>query len=105
MEKQNVQIIAISADPIDKLEEIAKSKGYTFPLMSDPELKAIDAVGLRHPNGNIIEQTDIARPAMFLLDENRKIVWKEYPDNWRKRPTAEIVLKNVELGFQATGGY
>lgn len=103
LKSKNIQVLAISADSVEDLDKLAKAKGYTFPLLSDPELVAIDAVGLRHANGNPIKKSDIARPAMFLLDKNRKIVWKEYPDNWRKRPTAEKILKNVELGFAGSG--
>lgn len=98
-----MEVMAISADPIEKLDELVEKKGFTFPLLSDPDLVAIDAVGLRHPNGNPIEKSDIARPAMFLLDLNREILWKEYPDNWRQRPTADTIIKNVKYG--TTSGY
>jgi len=103
LREKNVEIIAISADPIDRLDELVEKKGYTFPLVSDTKLKAINAIGLRHPNGSPIGDGDIARPAMFLLDQNQKIVWEEYPDNWRKRPTADDIIRNVELGYQGSG--
>ena len=103
LKQKNVEIIAISADSIAELEKLAEKYGYTFPLISDTELKAINTMGLRHPNGNKFDKSDIARPAMFLLDRDRKILWEEYPDNWRKRPTAEEILRNVELGYKGSG--
>lgn len=103
LKEKNVEIIAISADPLNKLDELAKDKEFSFPLVSDPDLVAINKMGLRHANGNAYKKTDIARPAMFLLSENRDILWEEYPDNWRKRPTAEEIIRNVENGGQRSG--
>ena len=96
-------VFAVSADSEEELDKLARSKGFTFPLISDTDLVAIDSLGLRHPNGDPFGKTDIARPAMFLLDENRNILWKEYPDNWRKRPTADTILLHVEKGYSGSG--
>jgi len=88
------EVLAISADPRDKLNEELAPKGITFPLLSDPDLRVIDAYGLRHPGGNPFGG-DIARPAIFVLDSQGRIVWRALTDNWRVRPTAQQVLEEV----------
>ena len=56
----------------------------------DPELAAIDAYGLRHVGGNPFGG-DISRPAVFLIDEEGRIVEKMLTENWRVRPTPEMI--------------
>ena len=90
-EEANIAVLAISADSPTDLEEKLLPKGIRFPLLSDTELKAIDAYGLRHENGNPFGG-DISRPAVILIDEEGRIVKKMLTENWRIRPTAEMIL-------------
>lgn len=89
--KAGIRILAISADSPEDLKEKLLPKGISFPLLSDPELEAIDAYGLRHEGGNPFGG-DIARPAVFLIDEEGRIVEKILTENWRVRPTPELIL-------------
>lgn len=91
LRENGIEVVAISADTPEELRTKVLSKGVTFPLLADPELTAIDAYGLRHPGGNPFGG-DIARPAVFLIDEEGSIVAKLLPENWRVRPTPEVLL-------------
>lgn len=66
-----------------------------FALLSDPELKAIDAYGVRHAAGGM-GGVDIARPALFVLDRKGRIVWKNLTENWRVRVRPDEVLRRLE---------
>lgn len=70
-------------------------KGFTFPLLADPELEVIDSFGLRHvagyPTGG-----DIARPAILVIDEQGMIIEKLLTDNWRVRPTPEMLFEILD---------
>jgi len=73
---------------------MVEAHGFTFPILSDTELAAIDAFGVRHPGGSI-EGGDIARPADFVLDRDGRVVWRNIPDNWRVRTRPEEILERL----------
>ena len=84
-------MIAISAESVENVRDKMLPKGLTFPLLADPELTVIDAWGLRHEGGNPFGG-DISRPAIFILDEDGRILWRAFTENWRVRPTPEDIF-------------
>ncbi len=70
-----------------------KLEGIDYPLLADPDLAAIDAYGVRHPEGM---GHDIARPATFLVDRQGRVAWRDLTDNWRVRVRPERVLEQVK---------
>lgn len=90
LREAGIELVAISADSTEDLKEKMRPKGIAFPLLADPELAAIDAYGLRHVGGNPFGG-DISRPAVFLIDEEGRIVEKMLTENWRVRPTPEMI--------------
>ena len=93
-DEAGIAILAVSADAPEDLRENLLPKGITFPLLSDPELTAIDAYGLRHEGGNPFGG-DIARPALFFIDAKGQIVEHLLTDNWRVRPTPGFILEKA----------
>jgi peroxiredoxin Q/BCP len=89
----NGTVLAVSTDTMEDNEKLARRKDIDFPLLADPELKAIDAYGLRHPGGG--PYGDVARPATFIIDAEGRIVWRELTDNWRVRVRPEPVLEQL----------
>lgn len=89
------EILAISADRSEDLRQLAESQGLDYRLVSDPELKVIDAYGLRHVGAGMGESSDIARPAVFVLDREGRIVWRDITDNWRVRVRPESILEQL----------
>lgn len=98
---EKVSLYAISVDPADRSkglkEKIAKDgKGaVNFPFLSDPNHKTIDAYGLFDPTYAGQQFEGIPHPAVYILDENRKVVWARVESDYRKRPTNEEL--RVEL--------
>ena len=88
------EILAISVDPVDTNLEMASDLELEFSVLSDPELEAIDAFGLRHTGGG--PWGDIARPATFIVDREGNVVWRDLTENWRVRPRPDDLL--VVLG-------
>jgi len=88
------EILAISSDPPERSGEIAEAYGIEFGLLADPDLRVIDAFGLRHENGGI--GGDVARPATFILDRQGRIVWRDLTENWRVRPRLDELLAVLE---------
>ena len=92
-EQLKVDVVAICVDSVEQNEKVASGHGLEFPILSDPDLKAIDAFGLRHVGGGF--GADIARPAVFIIDESGRILWRRLTDNWRVRTRPEELLAEV----------
>lgn len=82
----------MSVDEAAVTAEKLASAGIEYPLLADPGFAAIDAYGVRHPEGM---GHDIARPATFLIDRQGKIAWRDLTDNWRVRVRPERVLEQL----------
>jgi len=65
-----------------------------FPLLSDPGAEVIRRFGLLHASGG--PGGDIARPAVFVLDREGRVAWRDLTDNWRVRVRPTRILE--ELG-------
>ncbi len=87
-------VLGISTSTVGEVKEKMLPQGFTFPLLADPELEAIDAYGLRHVAGYPTGE-DIARPAVIIVDEAGRIQEKLLTENWRVRPTAEELLSRL----------
>lgn len=85
------EVLAISTDPVDAGKKLAADLNIKYPLLSDPDLKTIDAYGVRHPGGN--DSKDIARAATFVVDRNGNIRWRDLKDNYRERVRPEQLLE------------
>ena len=89
------EVLAVSADAPQESRKMAESAELEFSLLSDSEGKALDAFGLRHPGGSI-DGGDIARPAVFIIDREGRVAWRELTDNWRVRVRPETVLEQLK---------
>jgi len=88
-------VLAISVDPVDKNLDLAAKARVEFALLSDPDLEAIDAYGVRHAEGGM-GGVSIARPAVFVLDREGHVAWKDLTENWRVRVRPDEVLRQLE---------
>ncbi|GIW42338.1 MAG: hypothetical protein KatS3mg076_2915 [Candidatus Binatia bacterium] len=91
--KRDCEILAVVVDPPETNAKVVADLGLEYRVLSDPELRVIDAYGLRHagtPAG------DIARPASFLLDSNGTIRWRNLTENYRVRPSPETILRELD---------
>jgi peroxiredoxin len=87
-------IVAVS---VDSLEDSAQFDGqwrFPFPLLSDTQLKVIDAYGARHPNGH--GEHDIARPTVVIIDSNKIVRYKYIGKDPVDRPTDNEILFTLQ---------
>ena len=85
---------AISVDSSEESRKLAKSRGYTFDLLSDPKAAVIRQFGVLHAGGE--EGRDIARPAEFLVDAQGIILWVKLTDDVKVRARPEEVLQAID---------
>ena len=74
-----------------RLQERSRQHAGYLSGCEQQMLAVIDAWGLRHEGGNPFGG-DISRPAVFVLDEDGRILWRAFTENWRVRPTPELIF-------------
>jgi peroxiredoxin len=90
---RGVRVVGISVDPPEINQRQSKKRGYTFPLLSDPNAKIIRRYDVLHPGAGP-KGADIARPAEFFIDSNGRVVrWVNLTDNIAVRARPEQVLE------------
>lgn len=91
-----IRPVAISVDNPDVSRNLSQQAGYTFPLLSDPNVEVIKRYDLVHAgageNGH-----DIARPAEFLIDSSGTVRWINLTENYWIRARPEQVLEVANL--------
>ena len=99
---EKVRLYAISVDPAEKsldlMKKLAKDgKGeINYPLLSDPNHQTIDAFGVFDPAYVGQETEGIPHPAVYILDERRKIIWAKVEPDYKKRPTNEEIRAELD---------
>lgn len=63
----------------------------SFPLLSDPEHKIIDAYGLRDPAYEGQKVYGIPHAAVYVIDKTGKVAWAKVESNYRERPTNQQI--------------
>jgi peroxiredoxin Q/BCP len=91
---KGVEVVAISVDSPAESRNLRESRGYSFPLLSDPQAQVIRQYGVLHPHGGEGGK-DIARPAEFLVDASGTIRWENLTDDIRVRARPETVLSAI----------
>ena len=91
IEATGVQLVGISYDaPATSAAAVVKL-GLTFPLLSDPGSKVIDAYGIRNAEAKG-KSAGVPHPVVFLVDRQGVIRVKLAREGYRDRPeTAEII--------------
>lgn len=92
-------MVAISADPPAALRKHVAKTGWKFHVLADPEVKTIDAYGLKH---QVSPKQAISRPAELLVDPTGTVRWVDLTDDLRVRTRPETVLAAFDQ-LQASG--
>ena len=99
---RGVRVVAISVDPPEESRELARKRGYTYPILSDEKMDVIRKYDLVHTGGGN-GGADIARPAEFLLAGDGVVRWVNLTDNYKTRATPAMVLKALDEIESSTG--
>jgi len=93
--RRGVEVVGISVDSPAESQKLSLSRGYTFPILSDPKAETIRQYGVLHAKGGQ-EGQDIARPAEFIVDAGGTIRWVNLTDDIRVRARPESVLQAID---------
>ncbi len=89
----DAEVLAISVDAPEDSQAIVEAYDLEFPVLSDPHAAVIRAYGILHADGGI--EGDVARPAVFVIDREGRVAWRDLTDNWRVRVRPERVLEEL----------
>jgi len=93
LRKNGVQLIALSADPIDRSKMLSGFLHSDVPLLGDEHEAVLGPLGLvqRHRNG----EPDNAIPAFFVLDRAGKVRWIFTSPYYRQLPRSNDLIAAV----------
>lgn len=71
IQAEGAELIAISADPLTLVDSTRKTLEITYPLLVDTNKVTITAYNVVDPSN-----TDIARPATYIINEQGRVASK-----------------------------
>ena len=95
IEATGVQIVGLSYDAPATSAAAAAKLGLTFPLLSDPGSKVIDAYGIRNAEAKG-KSAGVPHPTLFILDEQGVIRVKLARESYHERPEAAEIIAGVK---------
>lgn len=84
----------MSADEIEDSAAFRQRAELTFPLLSDPELKAVAAWGVA------MEGSDIAVPTVYIINGQGRITWRRQSETQFDRPAMATMREQVTKALQ-----
>lgn len=94
---EQVRLLAVSVDDHEKSKQLvekiaADGKGpVTYPVLSDPNHKVIDAYGLYDPAYEGKRFDGIPHPAVYVIDKNGRVAWAKIESDYKLRPSNEDI--------------
>ena len=101
IEDSGVKIVGISYDSVEVLKGFADKEKITFPLLSDPDSRAIIAYSIRNKEmaGKKFKNADldgIPYPGTFLIDADGMIRAKLFVEGFKARHSVEELIEAAE---------
>jgi len=99
-EKREIQVLTVSTDSVEELQNGRDAHGLQAIMLSDFDLKVTDAFGLRNtlfhsaPPGD--EQEALPVPASILVDRDGKVLWMDLAENYQRRSGPDVVLAALQ---------
>ena len=87
-----VQVVGISYDNPAVLKKFSDGAKITFPLLSDPESKTIDAYHIRNDAAKGRAE-GVPNPGTFVVDREGVIRAKLFLEGYRDRHTTEALVE------------
>jgi len=87
-------LAAVSVDSVEESADFNHTWHFPFPLLSDSQLRLIDAYGIRHVNGH--DGKDISRPTVVIIDSQKTVRYKYVGVEPLDRPSDDEILFTIQ---------
>lgn len=91
LEAAGLQVVGISYDDTGVLGRFAQKSKITFPLLSDPRSKTIDAYHIRNETAKG-KAEGVPLPGTFIVDQQGVIRAKLFLEGYRDRHTTNALV-------------
>jgi peroxiredoxin Q/BCP len=91
-EAAGIQVVGLSFDSPAVLKKFADASKITFPMLSDPESRTIDAYHIRNTAAKG-KAAGVPHPGTYLLDAKGVIRAKLFLENFRERHTTDALIE------------
>jgi peroxiredoxin len=89
-------LVSVSYDKPGKLSGFARSKGITYPMLSDQGSKLIDAMALRDPQYAAVPFANgVPYATILVIGKDGRVKAKNVSKDYKVRPTNEQILAMV----------
>lgn len=92
IEEAGVQVVGLSYDDPAVLKRFSDKAKISFPMLSDPESKTIEAYHIRNEAAKG-KAEGVPNPGTFILDQNGVIRVKLFLDGYRDRHTTDAIIE------------
>lgn len=92
IEDAGIQLVGISYDSPSILKKFSDRSKITFPLLSDPPSKTIDAYHIRNEAAKG-KAMGVPHPGTYILDQEGVIRAKLFLEGYRDRHTTAALIK------------
>lgn len=89
-------IASISMDTVDKIASFHNAQSIGYTMLSDPDGAIVETMGIRdlqYSDGS--KAYGVARPMIFIIDPQLKIMHKYAEESFRNRPDLDKVLSEL----------
>jgi peroxiredoxin len=94
---QGGTLLAISVDSVADNKRVGNKNDLPFPVLSDEERSVVWSYGVLH-KGGAMDGSDVALPAMVLIDCNGNVAWRYVAKKVQSRLDPKAVLALVAPG-------
>jgi DsbC/DsbD-like thiol-disulfide interchange protein len=102
VKNQGLGLAGISYDSPEILRAFTEKHGITFPLLSDPGSKTIDAWGIRNREATG-RTAGIPYPGTYVIDRSGVIVSRAFESAYQERDTAASILASLQASADSAG--
>lgn len=92
---KNTQLIGISVDGPFANKMFTENHHLNFPILSDYKRQVIDDYGIVMKDLAALKDYNAAKRSIFILDENKKIIYKWISDNPLIEPNYDEIKSNI----------
>lgn len=82
--------MALAVAPIDAVEGAKETTSAQYPMLADPQRRVAEAYGIYNLLGD-----GYAAPAVFVIDQDGRIIWSYVGEHPGDRPPAPEILSHL----------